>query len=524
MHRNKKDYKSMYHAAKEEAGPPSMPLPKMKTQAWGQEKGRGRSWNRQQFERLGHMQLLSDGRADGTYASARQIALDDYRRNRENGTQVDNPSQAYRHDGAYTFEKGRGSNRDPESTYVTYTEGPGDKKWMAEKDRNYCARLKREKATAEKQKTEAVRKRHEPEKQRKAALEKRRAEKAVAPGPSSTPIRAPGEVTLSFEIDPKALHYDRNDEESILGEGSYSIVYRGTYQFQDVAVKELKGVNLSEKALYQVKNEVDIMSRLNSMHIVRFHGACFQKPYRIVMEYMRKGSLYGVLQSKEPLSWSQRYRIGLDVTIGLLQMHEQSPPILHRDLKSLNVLLDKDYRAKLTDFGLSKIKTETASTTQHTGGVGSRPWMAPELFGLRPKFSKASDVYALGMVLWELASRELPYNEVADPVEIRDAVRDGEREELPSDCPYAFAQLIQLCWTQKREERPSARLAAESLTGLFSDAFKKEKEMNPALPHGQLKGIEAGIKVLIEDNFLLANEVAEGREKINELMEAVLSP
>ncbi len=107
----------------------------------------------------------------------------------------------------------------------------------------------------------------------------------------------------------------------------------------------------------------------------------------MVMEYLPKGSLYQVLHdSKETLPWNPiRWDIAIDVGKGLSYLHSQN--IVHRDLKSLNVLLDDQYRAKITDFGLAKIKLETNSTTTKTKqGMGTTRWRAPELFkrGAKP--------------------------------------------------------------------------------------------------------------------------------------------
>src|SRR5262249_41509438 len=118
------------------------------------------------------------------------------------------------------------------------------------------------------------------------------------------------------------------------------------------------------------------------------------------------GSLYQLLRTGQDLPWPIRFQIALDVSYGLRDLHERA--ILHRDLKSLNILLDDRLRAKLTDFGLAKLKQETAAT-KASEAKGTPQWMAPELFEDEPQMTEKSDVYSLGMVLWELASRQVPY-------------------------------------------------------------------------------------------------------------------
>ena len=100
-----------------------------------------------------------------------------------------------------------------------------------------------------------------------------------------------------------------------------------------------------------------------------------------------------------------------DLCYGLRFLHSKT--ILHRNLKSFNVLLDDKLWAKLSDFGLSKVKSRTAYISTVSRG-GTIAWMTPELFSLKPKYSPLSDVYAYGMTAWELASRELPYRGSSD--------------------------------------------------------------------------------------------------------------
>jgi serine/threonine protein kinase len=193
------------------------------------------------------------------------------------------------------------------------------------------------------------------------------------------------------------------------------------------------------------------MAKLRSRYIVQFYGYCLSPKYSIVMEYLPKGSLYSVLRSKEPLDWTLRGRIITEMACGLAVLHSEN--ILHRDIKSLNVLLDEQVHAKLTDFGLSKIKTETRTSTKSAGGT--LQWMAPELFKLRPSHTKKSDIYSLGITFWEVAARQIPYAGAADTV-VKESVKEGEREEIPFDCPKKVATLIKACWDGDPNKRPEA--------------------------------------------------------------------
>jgi serine/threonine protein kinase len=252
-----------------------------------------------------------------------------------------------------------------------------------------------------------------------------------------------------------------------LGEGGFGIVYRGEWKHGgEVAIKKIKGV-LGQDAEAEFRREAEVMAQLNSPYIIRLFGLCWaQQEYAIVMELMPNQSLFHLLHNGQPLPWSIRYNIAQDIAYGLRLLHSRD--ILHRDLKSLNVLLDGNLRAKLTDFGLAKVKTQSKSTSKAGGSsVGTVAWMAPELFGLKPKYANASDVYAYGMTAWELASREVPYEGVVYD-EIKSAVRAGEREDIPSECPQSFAALIQSCWSSDARLRPNLDVIVESLAGLIA--------------------------------------------------------
>jgi len=196
------------------------------------------------------------------------------------------------------------------------------------------------------------------------------------------------------------------------------------------------------------------------------YGITLEQKYCMVMEYMVKGSLYDVLHSEQgkSLCWEQKYQIGLDIAKGLSYLHGQN--ILHRDLKSLNVLLDERYRAKLTDFGLSTVRVETssASSNKTKQEVGTVPWMAPELFKRGAKYTEKSDVYSYGMVLWELCTRKVPFADAGGtPALIIQWIRSGEREEIPQGTPEAIEHVIQMCWKASAELRPTAAAIVKML-------------------------------------------------------------
>ncbi|XP_057959923.1 probable receptor-like protein kinase At1g80640 [Malania oleifera] len=198
-------------------------------------------------------------------------------------------------------------------------------------------------------------------------------------------------------------------ESNILGVGGFGCVYKGRFDgnFQ-VAVKKLDGG--SEDAEKEFENEVDLLSKIQHPNIISLLGYCIHGEARfIVYELMQNGSLETQLHGPShgsALSWHIRMKIALDTARGLEYLHEYcSPPVIHRDLKSSNILLDSNFNAKLSDFGLAVIDgTQNKNTIKLSGTLG---YVAPEYL-LDGKLTDKSDVYAFGVVLLELLLGKRP--------------------------------------------------------------------------------------------------------------------
>ena len=258
-----------------------------------------------------------------------------------------------------------------------------------------------------------------------------------------------------------------------LGSGGFGDVYKGVYkpgngsQTFVVAMKQVKD-RLSDEAAEEYNREIAIMAKLNSPYIVRFHGIC-RATFTIVMEFVPKGSLWDLLRSAECPSWKKGlYQIAFDVTYGLAYLHSQR--VIHADLKSLNVLITADFRAKISDFGLSKIKagdTQSAATLVGASCGGTTRWMAPELFEYnkgvnKVKTTKKSDVFSYGVVLWELGAKDLPFKDVPND-HVPSAIMKGERPEISRNTPPTMAALIGQCWAKRPKDRPKMEIAKVTL-------------------------------------------------------------
>ena len=182
-----------------------------------------------------------------------------------------------------------------------------------------------------------------------------------------------------YTMEDRSINGESNDELVLgekLGEGAFGIVFKGVWKSKVVAIKQLRLDYLSPKTLVEFQKETQIMTKLNSPYIVQFFGAIEKSPYSIIMEYMAGGSLYKLLHSSQIISWVMRNQMAAEIIQGLIYLHREK--IIHRDLKSPNVLLDEDQHIKLGDFGLAKIKSETGNTTTaDSKNKGTLAWLAP---------------------------------------------------------------------------------------------------------------------------------------------------
>jgi len=149
--------------------------------------------------------------------------------------------------------------------------------------------------------------------------------------------------------------------------------------------------------------------------------------------------------------WELVKRVAAGAARGINYLHCGQPAVLHRDLKSANILLDESYNAKVADFGLSRLKAQTRSMT---GNCGTVQWMAPEILS-NESYAEPSDVYSYGIILWELLVRECPY-EGMSPIQCALAVlNDDSRPKVPDWCPPTFVALITMCLERDPRLRPT---------------------------------------------------------------------
>eukprot|EP00698_Gefionella_okellyi_P009788 TRINITY_DN2509_c0_g3_i1.p1 TRINITY_DN2509_c0_g3~~TRINITY_DN2509_c0_g3_i1.p1 ORF type:complete len:873 (-),score=145.63 TRINITY_DN2509_c0_g3_i1:820-3438(-) len=239
-----------------------------------------------------------------------------------------------------------------------------------------------------------------------------------------------------------------------LGRGAFGEVHKAELWGTTVAVKTL--LKKDDKLLADFEREVAMISTIRHPNIVLFLAVCLDK-LAIITEFVDNGSLLEII-SKRPdeLTRERAWHIALDVARALNYLHEQTPPVIHRDLKSPNILLTKTWEPKIADFGLSTIKkTDMVDTV-----VGSPVWMAPEV-ACGSGYTATADVYSWGVVLWELVCKKLPFSGML-PMQILAAKLGAFQlpllwESMPDDTPPDVVDLVQRCLNDDPTQRPTLR-------------------------------------------------------------------
>ena len=213
---------------------------------------------------------------------------------------------------------------------------------------------------------------------------------------------------------------------------------------------------------------------MNSDYIVKLVGASWTRPIEMecVVEYMDLGDLrsYLVNQSPAQFTWDQKYNCILGIVRGLVYLHTYKPPIIHRDMKSRNVLLDSVKGTKLTDFGESRVAEEEDLMTN---GIGTYQWMAPEVIQGN-SYGAPADVYSFGIILSEFCTHQVPYADKRHPTSgkplmqqyVLQEVREGRLQPTLDgpDVPSWVQEIAMQCLQVYEEDRPTSLALAAMLS------------------------------------------------------------
>ncbi|CAF0926831.1 unnamed protein product [Rotaria sp. Silwood1] len=298
----------------------------------------------------------------------------------------------------------------------------------------------------------------------------------------------PSQISESVQaIDYHDLNIDRDDK---LGQGSFGVVYKATWNNQTVAVKELHLQKLTRREKRSFVKEITIMSTLGEHpNLVYLYGYTLE-PLCLVMEYVELGSLNYLLHYCEDAEIEARITDGrikkkliLGTVLGMIQLHAVN--IVHGDLKPQNVLVSKDYTAKVTDFGLATLRGKTsssiASSLMPEDGLavcGTAGYMAPELLNSSKSPEYSSDIYSFGVMFNEVIQEEEPYTDQflnflgRGPFAAANYTRLGNRPRINSKTPNFLKSLIERCWHAEPQRRPS-----------FEQIFKDLKPSHVKFPN-----------------------------------------
>ncbi len=298
-----------------------------------------------------------------------------------------------------------------------------------------------------------------------------------------------------------AIDFSRLELIEVIGGGGFGQVWKAKWRGTPVAVKVLTGSaqqkNVPKPVLEEFAAEINLLKGMQHPNICLYMGACIDPPNRaIVTELAANGSLWDALRlplnqpfvccdgktlSGWPLAlwapdpqhgappafrvqqvqslippkyiwpWVLIKKVAVGVARGMAYLHGGEPPVLHRDLKSANILLDESYNPKVCDFGLSRLKAQERSMT---GNCGTVQWMAPEVLA-NQSYNEKADVFSYGIICWELLTRQCPYDGMTAIQCALAVLNRNQRPEIPKWCPPALHAVIRSCVKKNPDERPT---------------------------------------------------------------------
>jgi tRNA A-37 threonylcarbamoyl transferase component Bud32 len=261
------------------------------------------------------------------------------------------------------------------------------------------------------------------------------------------------------EFSPIPVHYQgwrlrHEDLEEIkeIGIGASATVYYGTDKRtgKEVAIKKLRFSKLAGENLKTFQREVSVLATASHPCLLGFVGATDTPPFCIVTEWMAGGTLYQEIHKGNRLNPTKRSIAMFDIARGMQFLH--SHHIVHRDLKSLNVLFDGNGYAHIADFGFARTVGDSQALTDN---VGTPYWMAPEILAGAGNYSSKVDVYAFAVVLWEILTGQMPYAGLEPAQIVSQVLMHDTRPRIPDSATPQLRDLIVDCWAREPESRPT---------------------------------------------------------------------
>ncbi|XP_010864158.1 tyrosine-protein kinase ITK/TSK isoform X1 [Esox lucius] len=259
-----------------------------------------------------------------------------------------------------------------------------------------------------------------------------------------------------WEVDPLELTLGEE-----VGSGQFGLVLQGQWRGHRVAVKMVREGAMSEE---DFKEEARVMTMLSHCKLVQLYGVCTQQsPMCLLFEFMEKGCLLDYIKAQKG-HLSQDTLLGMCLDVSEAMAYLESNNFIHRDLAARNCLVSKNNEVKVSDFGMTRFVLDD----QYTSSQGSKfpfKWSSPEVIKYS-KFSSKSDVWSFGVFMWEVYTEgRLPYENQTNS-EVVDSLNAGLRLLKPRLAPEAVYILMEWCWKEKPEQRPSFTLLLHELASL----------------------------------------------------------
>ncbi|KAK4768096.1 hypothetical protein SAY87_003237 [Trapa incisa] len=293
---------------------------------------------------------------------------------------------------------------------------------------------------------------------------------AVDVAPKGFPPILPKREKKEWEVDAAKLTI-----KSVIARGTFGTVHRGIYDGHDVAVKLLDWGEESHRTEAEIASlrsafaqEVAVWHKLDHPNVTKFVGATMGSTDQliqtdngpinmpknvccVVVEYLPGGTLksYLIKNRRRKLAFKVVHQLALDLARGLSYLHSQK--IVHRDVKTENMLLDKSRTVKIADFGVARV--EASNPNDMTGETGTLGYMAPEVLNGNP-YNRKCDVYSFGICLWEIYCCDMPYPNLSFSEMTSAVVRQNLRPDIPRCCPSSLANVMKRCWDANPDKRP----------------------------------------------------------------------
>jgi serine/threonine protein kinase len=261
-------------------------------------------------------------------------------------------------------------------------------------------------------------------------------------------------------------------EHNYIGSGADAAVFEGTWGKEICAIKKIN-IEKSDEGISQkiLLNEISFLTDINKHeHIVNYFG-CILSPYHniIILEYLKNGSVFDLLHSKNKISNKLKARILYDASKGLEYLHFKN--IIHGDFAARNLLINDKWRIKISDFGLSR-RIESGIINKTESDIGPIRWMPVETIKHRI-FTNKTDIYSFGVVIYEIYSRKIPWGNLK-LIDIIINISNGAILELPNNSPDFMKNLLQKCCKYNMNERPTINEINIELMDFTTKIFEKK--------------------------------------------------